>query len=106
MTHVSPVTQGFVASISPRFGVGLSRLMRSMITMPGSPLRQALAMIWSKTWRARVLPAGSPSCGLTSVYSSSRSTAPMNSSVTATEMLKFVSVRMSALSEMNSSMSG
>jgi hypothetical protein len=39
--------QGFVDSISPRCGVGLSRLMRSMKMMPGSPVAHAIWTICS-----------------------------------------------------------
>ena len=98
--------QGLVASICPRFSVGLSRLMRSMKTIPGSPFRQALATIRSKMCRARRRAVTSPLRGFTRSYSSSFSTARMNSSVTATEMLKLTSVRMSPLTVMNCSMSG
>ena len=52
---------GLVASIAPRFGVGLSRLMRSRKTMPGSPFCQALATIRSKMWRARTALPVQPS---------------------------------------------
>jgi hypothetical protein len=43
--------QGFVASTCPSSGVGLAglALMRSMKTMPGSPVRQAALTMRSKT---------------------------------------------------------
>ena len=43
---------GLVLSISPRCGVGLSRLIRSMKMIPGSPFLQAMSTIMSNTLRA------------------------------------------------------
>ncbi len=74
--------------------------------MPGSPLRHAFSTIWRNTARARRLPAFALVRGLTRSYSSSRSTACMKRSVTATLMLKFCSAVMSAFTLMKASMSG
>ena len=59
---------GFVASMSPRSGVGLAglALMRSRKIMPGSPVRHAARTIRSKTSRADSRPVGSPVRGLIS----------------------------------------
>src|SRR5665647_1755867 len=82
---------GFVDSIAPSFGVGLSRLIRSMKIIPGSPFFHEESTIRSNTSRAGRRAVTSRECGLTRLYSSPLSTAFMNSSVSATEMLKSVS---------------
>ncbi len=86
--------------------MGLSALMRSMKTMPGSPFFQASVTMFWKTWRALSMRTVSPERGLTSAYSASSSTARMNGSVTATEMLKLLRRSSSCLAAMNSRMSG
>ena len=57
---------GLVLSISPMCGVGLSALMRSMKTMPGSPFFQASATMVLNTLRALRVCTTSPERGLTS----------------------------------------
>jgi hypothetical protein len=81
-------------------------LIRSKNTSPGSPLRHAFSTIWRNTVRARRFPADLRVRGLTSSYSSSRSTACMKRSVTATLMLKFCSATMSPFTLTNASISG
>ena len=80
--------------------------MRSMKTMPGSPFFQASVTMLLKTLRALSVRTVSPERGLTSAYSSSASTARMNASVTATEMLKLLRRSSSCLAVMKSRMSG
>ena len=80
--------------------------MRSMNTMPGSPFFQARVIMLLKTLRALRLRTVSPERGLTSAYSVSSSTARMNESVTATEMLKLFRRSSSCLAVMKSRMSG
>src|SRR5512143_1717974 len=98
--------QGFVLSIAPIRGVGLSRLIRSMKIIPGSPFFQEESTIRSKTSRAGRRAVTSRECGLTRLYSSPLSTAFMNSSVSATEMLKLLSRFVWLLQVMKSRMSG
>ena len=98
--------QGFVLSIAPIFGVGLSRLIRSMKIIPGSPFFQEESTIRSKTSRAARRRVTSRVWGLTRLYSSPFSTAFMNSSVSATEMLKLLSRLVWLLQMMKSRMSG
>ena len=93
--------QGLVLSISPICGVGLSLLILSRKMIPGSPFRQAMFTIMSNTLRAFILDAGSLVLGLTSSYSPSSARAAMNLSVSATEMLKLVSLVLSFLLVMN-----
>ncbi len=106
-TRASATMQGLVASISPRSGVGFAglRLMRSMKTMPGSPVRHAARTMRAKTSRARSRPVTCPVRGLIRSYSPSAASASMNVSVAATEMLKLV-MPPSSLHSMNSSRSG
>ncbi len=80
--------------------------MRSMKTMPGSPFFHARVTMVLKTLRALSFFTVSPERGLTSAYSASCSTARMNASVTATEMLKLLSLASSCLAVMKSRMSG
>ncbi len=98
---------GLVASISPTSGVGFAglRLMRSMNTMPGSPVRHAARTTREKTSRARSRPVTCPVRGLIRSYSPSAARASMKASVAATEMLKLV-MPPSSLHSMNSSTSG
>ncbi len=65
--------------------------MRSMKTMPGSPLSHAMSTIRENTSRARSFETTAPVRGLTRSYSESLFTALMKSSVSATEQLKLVS---------------
>ena len=99
--------QGFVASIRPTSGVGLAglALIRSMNTMPGSPVRHAARTIRSKTSLADSRPVTCLVCGSIRSYSSPRARASMNCSVAATEMLKLV-IPPSSLHSMNSRTSG
>ena len=97
---------GFVDSIAPIFGVGFDLLILSMNIMPGSPFFHALFTIMSNTSRALRCPKTFLLCGAMRSYSSSRSTLFMNSSVIATEMLKFVMSLSVSLHFMKSSMSG
>ena len=80
--------------------------MRSMKTMPGSPFFQASVTIVLKTLRALSFLTVSPERGFTREYSSSCSTARMKASVTATEMLKLLSLASSCFAVMKSRMSG
>ena len=98
---------GLVASTVPIEGVGFAglALIRSMNTMPGSPVRHAARTIRSKTSFARSRPVTSPLCGLISSYSPPEASASMKRSVAATEMLKLV-MPPSSLQSMNSRMSG
>jgi len=98
--------QGFVLSIAPIRGVGLSRLIRSMKMIPGSPFRHDESTICSNTFRAESLATTSREWGFTRLYSSSLSTAFMKSSVRATEMLKLFSRFVWLLQVMKSRMSG
>ncbi len=61
-----------------------------MKNTPGSPVFQAPATILSNTSRASSLPVTRPVRGCRSSYFVPAATAPMNSSVTATEMLIMV----------------
>ena len=99
--------QGFVASIRPTSGVGLAglALIRSMKTMPGSPVRQAARTMRSKTSFAERRPTSRRVWGLMRSYSSPLESASMKTSVAATEMLKFV-IPPSSLHSMNSRTSG
>ncbi|MBA7542811.1 hypothetical protein ES705_35135 [subsurface metagenome] len=73
--------------------------------MPGSPIFHAYVTISLKTSRAFILLTSSFVRGFTSPYSSFLSTACMNSSVTATEVLKLVNSPLS-FALINSRMSG
>ncbi len=73
---------------------------------PGSPVFQAPWMIFCQTSRARSLPTIFLVLGCSRSYSPSASTAAMNASVTATEMLKLVILLVSSLHPMKSRMSG
>lgn len=77
-----------------------------MKNTPGSPVFQAPWMILLHTSRARRVPTTALDRGWNSSYSASASTAAMNLSVMATEMLKFVILVVSDLHSMNSRMSG
>ncbi len=96
---------GFVDSIG-NCGVGLSPLILSINTTPGSPFRCAPSTIFENRSQARTVFATSPVLGLTRSKSASRWTARMNLSVIATEMLKLLTFSFSRLHSMNSSMSG
>ena len=98
---------GLVASTIPISGVGLAglALIRSMKTIPGSPVRQAARTIRSKTSLAESRSTTCPVCGFTRSYSVPAARASMNRSVAATEMLKLV-IPPSSLHSMNSRMSG
>ena len=98
--------QGLVASIRPSFGVGLCWFIVSRKIMPGSPFFQAiiirrfhiaLAFSVSIFWRFR---------GLIRSKSLSSSTAFINLSVAATEMLKFRSTPSFSFATMKSMISG
>ncbi len=97
---------GLVASYDPMRGTGLYRLASSTKNTPGSPFRHAPYTILSNTARASSCPTGFPLRGFRRSYGSSRFNAAMKSSVTATEMLKFVILFLSSLQSMNSRMSG
>ncbi len=56
---------GLVLSISPSLGVGLSLLILSMNTIPGSPFRQAMLTIMSNTLRASSFERGCRFLGFT-----------------------------------------
>ena len=62
---------GLVLSMGPICGVGLTALIRSMNTSPGSALRQARLAMRSNTLRACSMRTGSPLRGLRSAYSPS-----------------------------------
>ena len=94
-----------VASIG-NCGVGLSPLILSIKTTPGSPLSHAPSTIFLKRSLALTVFMTSPSRGFLSSKSRSTSTAYMNSSVMATEMLKLLIWSFSRLHSMNSSTSG
>ncbi len=84
----------------------LSRLIRSMKTIPGSPDFHALVTSSSNSIRAFSLRATVLLCGLIKSNSSSFSTASMNFSVSATEILKLFILVISSLQWINSRMSG
>ena len=77
-----------------------------MKNTPGSPVFQAPWMIRFHTSRARSRPVTFRVLGCSRSYSPSVSTACMNASVTATEMLKLVILLVSSLHPMKSRMSG
>jgi hypothetical protein len=77
-----------------------------MKNTPGSPVFQAPWMIRFQMSCARSCPTTCWVLGCIRSYSPSASTASMNRSVTATEMLKFVILVVSSLHAMNSRMSG
>ena len=78
-----------------------------MKNTPGSPVFQAPWMILSQTSRALSWPTTLPVLRVDAGRTSpSASTASMNASVTATEMLKLVILVVSSLQVMNSMMSG
>ena len=81
---------GFVDSMLPMFGVGLSLLILSMNISPGSPVSHALSTISLKTSCAFIFPTTVSLLGLISSYSPSFLRASINASVTETEILKFV----------------
>ncbi len=85
--------QGLVLSICPSSGVGfeLVSFMRSMKTIPGSPLAQADSTMEVKTSLALSVPAASLLRGLIMSKLPPVSTAFMNLSSRAMEMLKFSS---------------
>ena len=95
-----------MASISPRWLTGLFLLISSMKITPGSPFFHAFAMMRSKTIRAGSFFTTTFVRGLYSSYSSPFSRASINLSVTATDMLKFWRVCMSAFIVMKSMTSG
>src|SRR3712207_4652498 len=80
---------GFVDSMG-YCGVGLSALILSIKTTPGSPLSHAPSTIFAKSSRARTVLTTSPSLGLTRSKSPSSPTASIKASVMATEMLKLL----------------
>ena len=57
--------QGLVASMAPRWGVGLAALIRSRKTTPGSPVAQAACTSRSNTIGAGSRLAAFPVRGLT-----------------------------------------
>src|SRR5712692_9581988 len=71
----------------PISGVGLAglALIRSMKTIPGSPVRQAARTMRSKTSFAERRPVTWPVCGFTRSYSVPAASASMNVSVAATD---------------------
>ena len=77
-----------------------------MKNTPGSPVFHAFCTILSKICRASFCPTTCCVRGLIRSYISPLSTARMNASVMATEMLKLVILVMSCLQSMKSSMSG
>ena len=77
-----------------------------MKTIPGSPVCQAVSVIFLKTSPALSFSTTSLVCGFTRLYSLSFSIASMNSLVTATDRLKLVSALGSSLAVMKSRISG
>ncbi|OPZ62449.1 MAG: hypothetical protein BWY84_01170 [Candidatus Aerophobetes bacterium ADurb.Bin490] len=98
--------QGFVDSISPTFGVGLSLFILSINTIPGSPFFHEYSTIMSKISRASSCAITSPLRGLIRSYFLPCFTASINFSVIATEILKLLISLSSALQVMNSRISG
>ncbi len=103
---MSPATQGLVLSISPIFFKTLYSFILSMNIIPGSPFFHAISTISPNTSLASRYCATLPSWGFTRAYSSPASTALINPSVTATEILKFVMSVFLLLHLINSSISG
>ena len=93
-------------SISPKAGVGLSSLILSIKIIPGSPDDQAPFVIMSKISLAFTFFTHCFVLGWMSSKSLFSSTALINSSVTAIEMLKLFSFDKSSLQCINSKMSG
>ena len=81
--------QGFVASIGLICAVALCLFISSMNISPGSPHFHAFDTIRSNILRASSLRTALPVRGFISSYSLPSLTFRMNSSVTATERLKF-----------------
>src|SRR3989338_3566171 len=79
-----------VDSIFPSFGIGLDLFIVSMKMTPGSPLSHACSHTILKILLALSFFTSFPVLGFMSLYSLSFFTHFMNSSVIATETLKFV----------------
>ncbi len=92
--------------MSPTFGVGLSLLILSMNISPGSPVSHALSTISLKISRAFSFPTTLLLLGFTSSYSPLFLRAPINASVTETEILKFVNSPSVLLMRIKSRISG
>ncbi len=95
-----------VLSISPSCGVGFFWFILSRKIIPGSPLAHAASTILSNIMGADTRPVSCLVLGFISPYSSPCSTASMNLSVRATEMLKLLSLSVLVFAVMNFSMSG
>ncbi|VVB68727.1 Uncharacterised protein [uncultured archaeon] len=96
--------QGLVASMVP--GMGCAALILSMKITPGSPPRQAELAIRFISSGASNVVAVSPFLGLIRLSAPPWRARRMNSSVAATEMLKFSRKPGFSLASMNSRMSG
>ena len=98
--------QGFVDSIIPKRGVGLSLFILSINISPGSPVSHADCIICSNTSPAFFVLTTLPVLGLSNSYSPSLSRASIKVSVIATDILKFASSLWSLFTVMKSIMSG
>ena len=97
---------GFVASNTPKLGVGLSSCNRSKNAKPGSPVAHACSAIKSKISRAFTVRQVSPLRGLMRSQSLFACTASINLFDTPTEILKFFTVPSWSFKVIKSTMSG